>query len=188
MASCWLCVSKGNIIHTCTHVVITGSLSAAGISGWLSCIFFPPHSNRLYSGSADCTIIVSLCVLPLLGPSLENFTMECFHTSRSSFICIMHFPSNCASCVGVGHSDAPESQYYPCPWQPRMHTGLLPQHVVQRLPQGHQGTVMCSIFHTVYVGLFYGFQICRSRRICPNPAQLTSAKNMKMWKMNKLGL
>ncbi|MEQ2218314.1 hypothetical protein XENOCAPTIV_001350, partial [Xenoophorus captivus] len=57
--------------------------------------------NKLYSGSADCTIIVSLVIYTTSATSVHH---------RVSWFALTKNP-----CVGVGHPDLAESEYYPCP-------------------------------------------------------------------------
>lgn len=71
MASYWHCVSRGNKMHTCTNNTFCDhnvhlKLGMTGLPPDHDSIsfFFCFHRNKLYSGSADCTIIVSDIHLP----------------------------------------------------------------------------------------------------------------------------
>uniref|UniRef100_A0A8D1C882 TNF receptor associated factor 7 n=1 Tax=Sus scrofa TaxID=9823 RepID=A0A8D1C882_PIG len=79
---------------------------------------------RLYSGSADCTIIVSGA-----GGRHPRPT----RTREPG--------AHCASSLlpGVGHPEPAEGEHDPGPRQPGVHAGLLAQPALQRLPEGHQG-------------------------------------------------
>lgn len=95
------------------------TLASRALTPWL-CL---PRC-RLYSGSADCTIIVSGA-----GGRHPRPT----RTREPG--------AHCASSLlpGVGHPEPAEGEHDPGPRQPGVHAGLLAQPALQRLPESHQG-------------------------------------------------
>lgn len=99
---------------------------------WLSIFFVSIETSYTVALlTAPSLWVTCISLLPPVRATL--YTFNCEHLYKLCF-CLSVV---CCCCAGVGHPDPAESQYYPCPWQPCMHTGLLPQHVVQRLTQGH---------------------------------------------------
>lgn len=125
-------VIKCTYVHEQQYTVITAcQVAAITLSSreWLGDIFI-------------VSIVTGSTVAPQTAPSSWVSFASLFlclkHKLEQFESCMFHFLSvMCVACIGVGHSDPAESQYYPCPWQPSLHTGLIPQHVVQRLPKGH---------------------------------------------------
>lgn len=140
MALYWHCVSRGNKMHTCTNNTFCDhnvhlKLGMTGLPPDHDSIsFFFVSIETSYTvalQTAPSSWVTFISLLPPLRANLHSFNCEHLYKLCFSLSVV------CCCCVGVGHPDPAESQYYPCPWQPCMHTGLLPQHVVQRLTQGH---------------------------------------------------
>lgn len=128
MASCWLCVSRGKLqIYAITIVIVCNIALLMYLIRTIHWFVFTETSCTVDLQTAPSLSVTSILLL------LQAWTSVPWKA----------FMSRCSVLrKGVGHPNPAESQYHPCPWQPSMHTGLIPQHAVQWLPEGHQGAVM----------------------------------------------